>query len=433
MIQKKSFRAVAPPVSDVVRFSLPRLRTVQLPGPLRLHVYDRCDTPVCYLSALCPGGASEAQSPAQAWLAASTMREGCRDMDGDTIDSILDYNGAWIKSANTSHHIQTSLFSLNARLPQVLPVFMDILAHPTYPPQRIAVRREALARNIEVSQTEVSYMAQCAVDKMIMGPAHPEARIDTPHSVMQLDSDMLSAFAPSQITPSTEFFLCGQITPQIERMVSEAILNAARQDMPPAPALNLQPYSPMPAARQHIHMPRTQQSAVMMALPAIPRNHPDYIPLHLAVTALGGYFGSRLMLEIRERKGLTYGISAALNGSLDGAHILISAQTANDSVDLLIRDVAAEMKRLASDPPQGEELRRLRQSAVSAQASTLDSPFSIVNFYIMERTVGLTPGYFAAKQQAISQLSPDMIAEMAARYLDPTRLRIAIAGTAPSS
>lgn len=433
MIQEKSFRAVAPPVSDVVRFSLPQLRTVDLPGPLRLHVYDSCDTPVCYLSALCPGGASEAQSPAVAWLAATTMREGSRNMDGDTIDSILDYNGAWIKSANTSHHIQTSLFSLNARLPQVLPVFMDILAHPTYPSGRIAVRREALARNIEVSQTDVSYMAQCAIDRMIMGPGHPEARTDTPHSIIQLDSDMLSAFAPSQITPSTEFFLCGQVTPQIERMVSDAILSVCGQAMSPSPILNLQPYSPMPTARQHIHMPGSQQSAVMLALPAIARNHPDYIPLHLAVTALGGYFGSRLMLEIRERKGLTYGISATLNGSLDGAHILVSAQTGNDTVESLIEGVAVEMRRLATDPPRGEELRRLRQSAVSTQASTLDSPFSIINFHILERTVGLTPGYFAAKQQAICRLTPDMIAEMAARYLDPGRLRIAIAGTAPSS
>ena len=134
------------------------------------------------------------------------------------------------------------------------------------------------------------------------------------------------------------------------------------------------------------------------------------------------------MTNIREEKGLTYGISATLMGYIDGAYIQISADTDNRHVERLIEEVRHEIKRMATEPPRGEELERLRQHALSAQAATLDSPLNIIDHYVTAVVSGMPDGYFNARQKTIEALTSGKLAEMAERYLKVDSLRTAIAG-----
>lgn len=418
-----SFRKVAPAVSPVAALDMPdvRMRVLE-PSGIHMHIYTGCDTPVCYLSVLVEGGQAEAGMPAVAALCGIMHSEGSSKYSGGDISSTLDYNGAWIKSVSNSHHMQHSLFSLNSKLDKVLPVFADMVFNPTFPSKEFDVRREALARNIEVSQNDVSYVARCASDAMIMGSSHPLAIMDNPEVLRSLTRADVFGFHGRG--GAVQVFLCGQVTPQIEELVAETFSRVSTGSA----ALDIRPFEPEMVQQKIIRQEDATQSAVMIALPAIKRDHSHYLPLHLTVMALGGYFGSRLMLNIRESKGLTYGISASLLGNIDDASILISAETDNANVRRLIDEVASEMQRLASDPCRGEEMWRLRQSASSAQASVLDSPFSIMDHHITSVLSGLPRGYFDAKQQCIASLTPDVIAEMAGQYLRPELMRIAVAG-----
>ncbi len=171
------------------------------------------------------------------------------------------------------------------------------------------------------------------------------------------------------------------------------------------------------------------QDAIAAGMPGPDRSHSDYIALRLTVMALGGYFGSRLMLNIREEKGLTYGINAALMGTPEGSMLNIAAQCDGRSTDTVISEIGAEMRRMVTDPPTGEELRRLKLHASTDLAEILDTPTSIMGYYANRLYVGTPDDYFERQQKAIETLSPDIISEMAARYLDPSRLTIVTAGS----
>ena len=95
---------------------------------------------------------------------------------------------------------------------------------------------------------------------------------------------------------------------------------------------------------------------------------------------------------------------------------------------MVVSESLEELRRLAADPCRGEELMRIRQSALSTHSAVLDSPVTITDSHIESLTVGLPEGYFNSKQRAIQSLTPEVIATMAARYLDPARARITIAG-----
>lgn len=164
-----------------------------------------------------------------------------------------------------------------------------------------------------------------------------------------------------------------------------------------------------------------------MSIPAIPRTHPDYNALRMTVTALGGYFGSRLMTNIREDKGYTYGISAALLGAREGGYTMISAQCDDRYTEALIEETKSELRQMVDKPLSDDEFNRLKFNVASDLASTLDSPMTMMDYYILKRSVGIPDNYFEARQATLATIDPDTIREMSRRYLDPDQLRISIA------
>lgn len=427
MTAYRTDRSTPPPISDHTCLHLPPLRTSTLPNGIPLLIYDKCNSPVNYLSVLTRGGQAEAMSAAVAALTSGMQREGSMAHTAEEIASVMDFNGSWLKGSCTSHHMQQSMYSLNSRLSHVLPMFIDTLFHPAFPESILEVRREALAKNLEVCADDVSYVAKCRADEMIMGAAHPLAIIDTPEQVRGITARRLAEFHLGHINPrNSVVYLCGDITPHIEHCVADAF--GSLDTNQPEGSIRAIPFSPVVASTDIIHHAGASQSAVIMNLPSIPRSHPDYIPLHITVSALGGYFGSRLMQSIREEKGLTYGIDATLYGYIDGAHIQISAETDNRHVGTLIDEVRSEMRRLATDPCCGDELTRLRRSISSSLAAVTDTPFSTIDYHISMLTSGIATGYYQARAQAVAGITPDIIAEMAEKYLDPEELRIAVVG-----
>lgn len=423
----QSFRNIAPPVKPMTAFSLPKVRRRMLPSSIELIVYDRCDVACNSLTFIMPGGSCEMGPLSYSSLISIMRNEGTRSFSDDEINSCLDFNGSWLKCAASVHHTSIQMRSLNKRLADTLPVFRSVIFEPTMPEDILEVRRESLARRLEVAMTDVDFLASCKFTELAAGKNHPEALVDDPDDVRAVTSDTLLKLINDCETPSRgQLFLCGMITPDIEELVA-----ATFSEIPAGPdnGIKITPYSPAPAGTvEKVEKPDASQSAVMMMLPGVMRRDPDHIPLHITVSALGGYFGSRLMLNIRERLGLTYGISASLNSSANGSYIQIMADTACDSVERLREEVARELERMSTEPPRGEELTRLRQSLLSQQASIVDSPFSIMNYYAGAVTADIPEGYFDAKLRAIASLTSDTIAETAARYLRPDLLRTAIAG-----
>ena len=222
-------------------------------------------------------------------------------------------------------------------------------------------------------------------------------------------------------------YLSGLLT---DRMISEAeqIFSEIPAKSPfPLPRLVFPEHST--GARTHVDMPHALQSGVQMSIASIGRNHPDYIALRMAVIALGGYFGSRLMLNIREDKGLTYGISASLYGYRHSSFITISSQTDPSTVERLIEESILEIENMKNPSTYSpDEIDRLSRFVLSELAGVLDTPFSRCDFLQTEVTAATPPGYFAMQEHTARTLTPELLADMASKYFDTPKLFISTAG-----
>lgn len=418
-------RATPPPVHTMGPVTLPLPDSDILSNGIRFHSIRGGSQEVVQLSVTWQGGCLEAPHPMVATLMASLMTEGTSRHTGAEISEMLDFHGAMLKIYASQHVTTLQLTAINSMLPAVMPLVREIICEPSFPQQAFDSFHEIEVNNYLLAHSKVSVLCSEALAPLIKGPSHPESRVPTLTEVKEISLGQVREFYQALVTANgCNAYLGGNFSGEILGSVRNML------DSIPARGVSIQrkivPYVALPPEKVVVEKPGAVQAAIEIAIPAIPRSHPDYIPLRLSVMALGGYFGSRLMKNIREDKGYTYGIAAYLLGNQEGSYITVMAQCDASNVDAVITEVAGEMERLARDPLPADEMMRLRQHASSSLLETLDTPFAIIDHYKVIDSVALPEGYFDNQVRWVRSITPDIIMSMARRYITPSLMRIAV-------
>lgn len=420
-------RTIAPDIKDFEMLKIPQCRTLTLDNGIKLNVIDHGEFDVNRMTISWEGGANDVDSFASLMLASDLMREGTKLSRGAEIAETFDYNGAWLKSNFHSHHSSLILHSLNNKFDAVLPTLVETITQPIFPQQEFEINKEKLAKRKEINLSKVAYLSNLSNQKLIFGKNHPCSVEESPNDIRNIAIGDVKELHKQIFTPNgCELFLAGRITPQIEDCINNNIgkLPLAESSF----EQRIIPLCPSDKKLDIIEVPDSMQCAITLSIPTISRSHSDYIDLRHAIMALGGYFGSRLMANIREDKGYTYGISAMLMGHWEGGVMTISTQCDNSYANAVIEEVKKEIENLKQNNFNDDELLRLKRYAMTQIAGILDSPFSIMDYYENVRHV-LTPiDYLEASQHSIKNLTSQRIASLAHQYLNTGELRISIAG-----
>lgn len=418
-------RRTPPPIRDFPALMLPPLSVTASASGNIIRYFEGGDQPVNKLTFSFRGGKADVVKPAALIMLGSLMREGIEGMSGGRISEKLDYNGAWLKTDVDNHHVDVHLHSLNATTLALLPMVTDIIFHPTLPEHEFTRLRSQMAATSEMRAKRVESIANRKLARMVMGHDHPIA------NVYPSASDFMSLTIDDVRLAHKSVILGGKAEIAISGMVDQLIHDVEGLNLPCGDddrAIALTPFVyPSHGSVVSIEA-NAKQSAVQSAIPAIARTHPDYIELRLAVMALGGYFGSRLMTKIREELGLTYGITAVLLGYNEGSIIKIAASTDKANVSRLIAETADVIRSLTTDPVDVDSLAEMKAFAMSNLAATLDSPFSIMDYHTTIRRISAPDDYFTLQQEAIHRISPQRIAELIAKYVDPEMATTVVAG-----
>lgn len=419
-------RNIAPPVHPFGHLALQPERVVTASNGIRLHIVADEKCPLTRLCFTGRGGRAEALSPAAALLTAEMLTEGSEEYSPDATAEILDFNGAGISGRSTEHYTRLDLTALPASMDELLPVVVGMMARPRCDAQRLEANRALLASQCAYDLKRMSHLASRAAFALMAGDGHPAACDPRPGDfALPTSEDIAAAVGRCFVAPNMDVYASGSVSNELAdtllRMM-ESIPGGEQAE------LNIRPFESLPPQALWIEQNEASQNAVCVALPAVPRCHPDYIPLRLAVSALGGFFGSRLMQNIREDKGLTYGISGSLLGMHEGSYVEISAQCAPDYTDRLIEELRGELLRMASQPLSADELLRMRLYEQTRLAATVDNAIAAGDQYITRLVVGLPDGYFEDTERITSTITTEEIAAVSARYLRPDAMRVVIAG-----
>lgn len=422
-------RSVAPPVTGFGTLEIPSAVTVALPSGATLHVLRQGQLDVCRLTCLIPGGMAEAGIAVLPQMLMSMLQEGTTCHPGAVLAQTVEFNGATIQIGVYQHYMLIAINMLCSKAYEVIPLLREMLFSPELHEVPFVACRERQVRNIELMEKRVEYQAARRMARQIMGAGHPLARTSEPGQVAGVTlSQLVEWYRLTCGSPrGMHLFLTGNVSDSMTALVSR-LFGDGDGESGPLP-FNIVPFCPQPPSRVHVTVPDALQSAVRISAPSIARSNPDYLDLRLLIMAIGGYFGSRLMMNIREDKGYTYGISASLNGRPEGSSVDIMTSTDTANVEPLVDEVFREIRRAARQPFSVDETDRLKSYAASQLASMLDTPFDIMDYHITLRAAFIgTDDYFKCQLHAINEITPARLGELASRYLSADDFSIVVAG-----
>jgi zinc protease len=366
---------------------------------------------------------------ARATLLSQALFTGTSTMSSTDIAAELQAVGGGLAAGLDPDRLLVTGNALAAGLDRMLEILAGVLTDPAYPAEEVATERERLVDHIQVAESQPAHLVRTALLKRIYG-RHPYAvQTPEPEQVRGVRPAQLRALHADRVRPDgAVLVLVGDINPDKAIDAADKALGSwtgpGRDGrIPPTPA-------PEPGPLVLVDRPRSVQSSLRMALPAVTRTDPDYAALQLANMVFGGYFSSRWVENIREDKGYTYGPHTAIEHFVAGSALVVAAEVATEVTGPSLLETLYELGRIASLPPGEEELEQARRYALGTLRLGMSTQAGLAGLASMYASFGLRLDYLGEHSAALASATREQVAAAASKYLAPSRAVAVVLGDA---
>ena len=422
-------RTIPPSIRPLGNFDLTRPERRRMRNGIPLNIIRAGSQEVVRFDVLIGAGQWHQTQALQAMFTNRMLREGTRSMTSARIAEKLDYYGAWLELSSSPNCGFVTLYSLNKYFPHTLAVIADMLMHPLFPERELEVVVETNRQQFLVNSTRVEVIARKQLNRSLFGDVHPFGRFAEEADYGRISSEVLREFYRKYYhSANCSVYVSGKVTPEIIRCIEESLGDSPWGEIRPMPSLPL--YEPQTSAEKQVFVEKADalQSSLKMGGFVMDRTHPDFLKARVMVTLFGGYFGSRLMSNIREDKGYTYGIGAGIMNCPGSGVLAVTTEADNSYIDAIIREVYHEMDRMCNDLAPREELEMVRSYMLGDLCRSYEGPFSLSDAWIYVETAGLDDEFFARSVDAIRSVTADEIRTLAQRYFCKEKLIEVVAG-----
>jgi zinc protease len=413
-----------------VKFPPYALKT--LPNGLQVIAVSHHEQPAVSLRLMVRAGGAQdpGEKPGVASLAAALLDQGTTTRSAEQIAHSIDSIGGVIGAGSGTEFTFVQAIVMKDSFALGLDMVSDIAKNPAFAPQEIELQRKQMLSTLQVSYDDPEYLAGVVFERLVYG-AHPYGRPDsgTPASLAAITRNDLVAFHQAWFGANNAILaVVGDVTADeafagAERAFGDwrrATSTAARTDEPPPPTRRV----------VIIDRPGAVQTEIRAGHTALPRRHPDYLALDLAVKILGGEGGNRLHRVLRSDRGLTYGASADLNALKDTGTIVAETDTRSDSTGEALRLMVDEMSRLQRQRVGERELSDAQAYLTGSFPLTIETPSAIAMQVLSAVFFGLDLQELQNFRERVSAVTVDDIQRVAKTYLRPDRLSIVLVGDA---
>lgn len=416
-------RTQAPPLKDAVDYpvTLKPYRHFRLANGVDVYTVDAGPQDVLQLEMVFDAGNALEEDNLVAASTNFLLKNGTRTKNAFEINEHFEYYGAYL---NRTCHNETSnlvLHSMAKHLGVLLPVLRELLTESVFPQEELDTYRQNMLQRLSVNMKKPDFVAGRLIDVSLFGADHPYGRFSTPEAYAALTREQLVAFYERYyLRGRCRIFVAGRIPADIETMLEKNFGDLQFSDKAvPVGSFDIQPATER--SERVINDPAGMQGAIRIASHFPDKHHPDFPKVQVLNTVFGGYFGSRLMSNIREEKGYTYGIHSYLQSYTRLGAWTISTEAGRDVCEAAIKEVYLEMERLRNEPVEKEELHLVRNYMIGTLLGDLDGPFHIIGRWKNLILHGLDESYFYHAVDLTRTISAEALQELAQKYLVPER------------
>ena len=355
-------------------------------------------------------------------IAASTnflLKNGTKNKTAFQINEHFEYYGSYLNRACYNETSTITLHSLSKHLHELLPVMREIITECTFPQEELDIYKQNMKQRLNVNLKKGDFVATRLIDAYLYGEQHPYGRYSRFEDFDTVDRESIQQFYKQYYQDGKMIiFVAGKLPKNIFEL-----LESNFGDLPNSPVdvYNIPAQSAEEKKYRIINDPNGVQGAIRMGTPFPNRHHPDFLKVMVLNNLFGGFFGSRLMANIREDKGYTYGIYSYLENHIQQSAWVVSTGARRDVAEATITAVDKEMEGLRNGPVDDEELQLVRNYMMGSILGDLDGPFQILNRWKNIILNGLDEQYFHNQLHTIRTVSAQELQELANKYLHPEK------------
>lgn len=415
-------RTIAPAIHDAVDFDyvLPAINAVKLDNGLPLYWLNAGVQDVVQIDWIFPAGLWYEQKASVAHATSGLLKSGTSKHTSQQIHEALEFYGAQLKSSAGNDYATLTLHAMTKHLPDLLPMVLEIITDSIFPETELEIHKRNAIQKLLVHLRQCEFVANQQIDALLFGADHPYGRYSQKEKMEALNREDIIAFYKKCFNlANVRIFMGGKIGDKEVKSLNEIFGKVQLTE-----GKVVRENFPIVTSAERIHHisndPNGVQGAIRVGRLFPNRHHPDYTPMVVLNTMFGGYFGSRLMSNIREDKGYTYGIYSALSPEINGGSLTIHTETGRDVVVAAVKEIYKEMELICSEAATEEELLLVKNYLLGGLLGDLDGPFSILHRWRSIILNGFDESYFNNNVRIYKSVTPAELQALAQKYFNPS-------------
>jgi predicted Zn-dependent peptidase len=429
-------RITMPAIKTVTHLNLAQPEKVLLSNGIPVVILPAGSEPVCRIDLVFEAGSRYQDSIFQSSLTNQMIPEGTANLTGGMIAEEFEFYGSYFNISADRDEADITIHSLEKHLEPVLRLMSQVLIHPAFPEDELSIIKANRIESMKVDDQRVESLARKQFNKLIFGEKHPYGVVGEISDIGPVTPGILREFHNRFYDQAhCRIMITGphpdQYLQLVERFFGENWpVNKPGNNMA-TPVLP--PFGITTQNRCTISRPDAVQTAIRIGKPLFSRLHPDFMGLSIVNTILGGYFGSRLMTNIREEKGFTYGINSHLVSLKDSGYFVIGSTVGAEVWEETVAECNKEMSRLCNDKVGADELELVRNYLTGQVQRSVDGPFQMADQLRGLWIHHFDLNYLTRFMVLINTITPDDIRNLAIKYLDHTNMIVVATGPLKSS
>ena len=357
------------------------------------------------------------------------LTEGTVNYKSDKISEMLDYYGAFIEKEVDRDYASVIVYVLRKHLNSILPIIEEVIKAPVFPEEELSILINKQRSQFIINTQKVMFIARSKFTELIYGEKHPYGRTSILEDYDNINrEDILEFYKQYYHYNNCKVIIAGKVDQDLLNGLNSHFGKENWGQKDNQSSIIDYNINNLNSKKNFIDKEDSVQSAIRIGKVLFNMHNEDYIKLQILNTVLGGYFGSRLMKNIREDKGFTYGIGSAIIPLKNSAYFFISAETGSDVTFQAVEEIYKELRKLKEQPIPIEELDLVKNYKTGEIMRSLDGPFAISDLTKLTIQFDLDADYFSKYISVIRNITSSELQDLAIKYFNENDLYELIVG-----
>jgi len=334
------------------------------------------------------------------------------------ITDFFEYYGAYLNLSCYNETASITLHCLSKHLKELLPVIREIITDAVFSQNELDIFQQNSIQRLSVNLLKCDFVANRLIDQYLYGADNPYGRVSNKENIEALTrEDLLAFYKQFYISANCIIFSAGKLPADFESLLDQSFGDLNLNQNLPAVI-----HEREPALQKKYRVDLDEkgvQGAIRIAQPFPNRHHPDFKKVMVLNTLFGGYFGSRLMSNIREEKGYTYGISSYIQNHIKDSAWIITTEAGKEVCEATIEEIYKEMEMLRNEPVDEEELLLVKNYLMGLNLVYVDGPFHAISRWKNLILNDLDEHFFYGSINTIKTVTAEELQQLSNKYLVP--------------